>query len=116
MSTLTIHCHSEELLRGFKLGFKEADPDADLHQSVDEKGHCLVITTEVEAPDGDYLLFDHELVPAPDFKPEWIDAIKAMRNAGFAVVAFKPSEMGSGVDPHNLESCLVERGNSLIRG
>lgn len=60
-------------------------------------------------------LQDFEALPAPDVVDIDYDraAITAMRLAGYAVVLFAPSELGSA-KPESLQNRLVELGNEVI--
>jgi len=46
-------------------------------------------------------------------KPEWLDAFKAMRAKGWAVVWFSPDEL-QGVDAERFEERLADDGFDLV--
>lgn len=46
-------------------------------------------------------------------KQEWMNAVYAMRDAGYLVIVWSPTELGD-VDVSHIEDVLIERGNDMI--
>ena len=46
-------------------------------------------------------------------KTEWMNTIHAMRDAGYLVIVWSPTELGDANLSH-IEDVLIERGNDMI--
>jgi len=46
-------------------------------------------------------------------KQEWTNTINAMRDAGYLLIVWHPTELGD-IDIGHIEDVLIERGNDMI--